>query len=77
MANDHSSLAAEKVARKVFVGRLTQIVENCLPSLGKIVRVATARSEMPPLSTGGQVPVSCRDLWKGRLCKKTLKASAA
>lgn len=25
---------------------------------------------MPPLSTGGQVPVSCRGLWKGSLCKR-------
>lgn len=70
VANDHSSLVVEKVARQDFLGRLKQIVENCSPTSGKTVRLAIARSEMPPFSTGGQVPGSCRGLWKGRLCKK-------
>lgn len=70
MANDCSYLVAEKVARQVFLGRLKQIVKNCSPTPGKTVRLSIARSEMPPLSTGGQVPVSCRDLCKGKVCKK-------
>lgn len=70
MANDHSSLAAEKVARKVFVGRLTQIVENCLPTLGKIVRVATARSEMPSLSTEGRCLSAAGTCGKAGFVKK-------
>lgn len=71
VANGHSSLVAAKVARQVVLGRLKQIVENCSPTSGRTVRLAVATSEMPPLATGGQVPVSCRDLWKGRPCKNT------
>lgn len=71
MASEYSSLVAEKVARQIFLGRPKKIVENCSPTSSKTVRLSIARSEMPPLSTGGQVPVSFRDLWKGSFGKKT------